>query len=702
MKFKKIKFENYRCFLDGEITFEEHDGKNINLIIGTNGAGKTELLFAFWWVLYGFNFKALKNKEATPYSLNSSIYKEIQSGARESATCTVEVEIEEAGVTYIVERKAEFKKTAQSVTNKEYQSIRYYKPNYELSLPIRDEAEVNKLLTRIIPKAILNGIVFDGERMKQLSSVDETSVKAIAGVVNDITNVELIEQCKVTFEQIQRNLNKKAKKIAKQNGNVSLSALIAEIDDLQRSVNKAKKTKSDLLDSITSLRMQAQELSLQLDDIKEARLLEAQRKEARSELEKEENHKTQCIHDFMVSICDGYLMCCEPVFADVETLLKEYDVPAELTVPAVNNILVRPRCICGNSWTPEMRKTLESLRENLPPDNINSAMGEKVHQLRIQSSDKKKAVKGDFDELRSCNEKIKQLKDRIASLSIQITKSGSEAAEEIEKRHERIQNDIVDQTASMKNIDERLPAMERDLEAKKKVKTAMSQSKDESVVIDKESAFVEKCIRALEQLNKINRMTALQQINERLQAAYQMLSDDYSLGRRIYIVQYDDSSRFQLITYYEEKYKEKMDYMKAQGRIKSLKAAGFSGAEVEETAIISCAQSSSTGQSKMNTLAFVKAILDYANDPGREGVFEVTKNYPLLIDAPFGDIFDKNLEKSAETLHLFTHQIILMLAKESYSSVQGYISPYVSTVHKFTKEENEDHSTVGPIALEEI
>lgn len=38
MKFKKIKFENYRCFLDGEITFEEHDGKNINLIIGTNGA----------------------------------------------------------------------------------------------------------------------------------------------------------------------------------------------------------------------------------------------------------------------------------------------------------------------------------------------------------------------------------------------------------------------------------------------------------------------------------------------------------------------------------------------------------------------------------------------------------------------------------------------------------------------------------------
>ena len=60
MRFKKIKFDNYRCFLNGEIEFCEKDGKNINLILGNNGAGKTEVLFAFWWLLYGFNFKQNK------------------------------------------------------------------------------------------------------------------------------------------------------------------------------------------------------------------------------------------------------------------------------------------------------------------------------------------------------------------------------------------------------------------------------------------------------------------------------------------------------------------------------------------------------------------------------------------------------------------------------------------------------------------
>ncbi len=68
MRFRKIKFNNYRCFLNGELEFAETGDKNINLILGNNGAGKTEVLFAFWWLLYGFNFRQLKNKEATPYT----------------------------------------------------------------------------------------------------------------------------------------------------------------------------------------------------------------------------------------------------------------------------------------------------------------------------------------------------------------------------------------------------------------------------------------------------------------------------------------------------------------------------------------------------------------------------------------------------------------------------------------------------------
>ncbi|MFR1612157.1 MAG: AAA family ATPase [Lachnospiraceae bacterium] len=702
MRFKKIKFDNYRCFLNGEIEFCEKDGKNINLILGNNGAGKTEVLFAFWWLLYGFNFKQLKNKEATPYALNFSLYKSIQDGERNSASCSVEAEIEDGDTTYIVNRTAKYEKKPTTIAVTESQSIRYYKDNYELSLPVRDEAEVNKILTRIIPKPILNGIVFDGERMKQLSSLDDSSVKAIAGVINDITNVELLEQCHLTFEQVQKAINKKAKQIAKQKGNVSLNALIGEIDELQTKVNKARSERQECVEKVADLKLQSRELSLQLDDIKEARLLEKQRREARTELEQEEARKANAIHSFTTSIADGYLASCKQLFSDVEQLLVEYDVPADLTVPAAKNILARPKCICGNTWTEEMIAELNSLIRKLPPDNINSAMGEKVHQLRVASGDKRKAVKNDFDSLNESNEKIKQLKDRIASLSTQITKSGSEAAEEIENRYQKLQDEIIRLSANLQNIDSRLPGMDKDLEAKKKLKATLSQGEADTITIEKESAFVEKCLIALEKIKGANRITALKQINKRLQEAYKMLSDDYDLGRRIYIVQYDQVSMFQIITYFENQYQDTLSNMQKKGTVASLKAMGQSDEEIQETAILSCAQPNSTGQSKMNTLAFVKAILDFANEPQSGGIFEMTKAYPLLIDAPFGDIFDKNLEKSAMSLHAFTHQIILMLAKDSYRDVEDYVGPFVSTVHLFEKEPNEDHSNIIVSSMEEI
>lgn len=47
MKIKRIKYKNYRCFLDAEVVFETTKSKNIALLVGPNGSGKTEMLFSF-------------------------------------------------------------------------------------------------------------------------------------------------------------------------------------------------------------------------------------------------------------------------------------------------------------------------------------------------------------------------------------------------------------------------------------------------------------------------------------------------------------------------------------------------------------------------------------------------------------------------------------------------------------------------------
>lgn len=92
MKFIRAKYSNYRCFKDVEVFFDTDLEKNISLVIAPNGGGKTEMLFSFWWVLYGFEFSDLKGKEPTPYSLNSSLYNEVSNGLSKSATSLMELE----------------------------------------------------------------------------------------------------------------------------------------------------------------------------------------------------------------------------------------------------------------------------------------------------------------------------------------------------------------------------------------------------------------------------------------------------------------------------------------------------------------------------------------------------------------------------------------------------------------------------------
>ena len=80
MRINRIKYKNYRCFLDAEVVFETSAEKNIALLVGPNGAGKTEMLFSFWWVLYGFDFSQLQNKDAAPYALNSDLHRKLENG----------------------------------------------------------------------------------------------------------------------------------------------------------------------------------------------------------------------------------------------------------------------------------------------------------------------------------------------------------------------------------------------------------------------------------------------------------------------------------------------------------------------------------------------------------------------------------------------------------------------------------------------
>ena len=67
MLLKSIKLVNFRQFINESIDFAEgKDGKNVTIILGENGTGKTTFAQAFFWCLYGdteFSDKIMLNRK---------------------------------------------------------------------------------------------------------------------------------------------------------------------------------------------------------------------------------------------------------------------------------------------------------------------------------------------------------------------------------------------------------------------------------------------------------------------------------------------------------------------------------------------------------------------------------------------------------------------------------------------------------------
>ena len=95
MIIKKISLENFQCYC-GSLSENEFDfSEGVNIITGNNGAGKSKLFNAFYWVLFGQIFTShewLPGKQLG-HSFVSNRAK-AKAGDEERVNCSVQLILE--------------------------------------------------------------------------------------------------------------------------------------------------------------------------------------------------------------------------------------------------------------------------------------------------------------------------------------------------------------------------------------------------------------------------------------------------------------------------------------------------------------------------------------------------------------------------------------------------------------------------------
>ena len=697
MRICSIKYENYRCFRDVFFDFRKtNKSKNIALIVAPNGGGKTEMLFSFWWVLYGFGFEKLKGKESTAYSLNSALYHELANSVRcQEKSCSVELTFEIDGTEYTLKRTETFSKEPNcpitSVTSVILSSV---KPNGETTIPEEDSAEVERILNRIIPQKILSGILFDGERMKQLSSIDEDSKNAVEGVIKHITNEELFEMCKTELGELKKKVDKEIRKVGQAKNNISLTQIEERIADFEKRRDSDQATFETDKENLAQCSLELENVRNKLEQHRESHNYEQQRKQLREGLESARKDLERYTENFFDDLWYGYTLITKKLVNEVRKIVQSEDLPGGLTADAVRSILQRENCICGHCLNDEEKNVLKALISKLPPENINSTILEMARHAELDRDTAKKRLMRVFNEVQNTESTIAKTKSDIDSISSLITEGASNIILELEKRQRNLDAKKEKLRVEIDQMGSNVESYNKMLDQLLAQRKTFTKADEDTRLLEKKDSFIRKCLKALIAIDEFNKRESLKRINEKINDAYSILSEDYSRGKRLYVIQYDNADKYGMVSYLQRQYDELYEQSSRNGVIDSYHSDNKSDDEIKELIILKIRESNSTGQSKINTLAFAKAILDYSSEVRDDDSTELTKSYPFLIDSPFTELTDGNLEMSAKNIHSFSEQLILMISGDSLSGVKSFIEPYVACLYELQKNEGESNSSL--------
>ena len=86
--------------------------------------------------------------------------------------------------------------------------------------------------------------------------------------------------------------------------------------------------------------------------------------------------------------------------------------------------------------------------------------------------------------------------------------------------------------------------------------------------------------------------------------------------------------------------------------------------------------------------------MDYSREERSADSTEISRSYPFLIDSPFTELSDGNLQQSSAAIHSFADQIILLISNESLSGVQDNLEQYVSQTYEIIGNAGDNNSTL--------
>ncbi|NJM89869.1 MAG: AAA family ATPase [Hydrococcus sp. RU_2_2] len=405
LRLKQIRLKNWKCYREQKIQFDLNTDKNIWIVFGQNGYGKTSLLEAILWCLYGN--EGISTKKLPDYFNRIALKK------RKQINLSVQLNFEENGKNYFISRQATliWRGTTPIVTPDE--------PTFNEDGKQRNNPR--EYIDSILPKSCKEFFFFDGveiQRYAQLTQTDETknAIEQILGIP-ELKNLR--EDADKALKQIEKDLNKAS--AANQTLKQKTDRLATLQEDIALRTGQLQQAKQDLENSIKIFE-DCQEKARQIEDLNEKFKKLDDRDREKRYLEQEREKAQEAVENAFKKIS---LPLMREFMQEVHDDLQRKNIKKtglSVSLKQLRELLNSDRCLCGRCMDDEsrnyIRQTLEELKgseslsqEIIQQNNIQTQLSRLLSDRNLDLNEillKRDRLVDDIDELQQTIDNIKQ------------------------------------------------------------------------------------------------------------------------------------------------------------------------------------------------------------------------------------------------------------------------------------------------------
>lgn len=365
LEIQKITLENYRQYYGKQTIELETDGnRNVNIIEGQNGAGKSNILNAVTLCFYGKETHLKDEKESGletyPYVNRKKLS---ETDDNEAAHGSIEITLGRNEPEYVFSRGFRTIKLPDGG----YSSVLDDKVQLKQKIG-QDWKTIDQPSTRlnqILPASVHEYFLFDGERLDDF--FDQDYQERVKTGLLDVSHIELIESSIKHLKNVRKDVDAQ---IDDEGGEAEQKR--KEKERAQEEVEKAEEKLTTTKRDIENTQQLIADIDTKLRDSSDPDVRQKQqRRQFLSSQLKEERKNIELIKQNAGEslITAGQVLYAqkplEYTYEELNELSKKGELPPKIQSKFIEDLIDEGVCICGDPLDEEHEKHLESLQEQM-------------------------------------------------------------------------------------------------------------------------------------------------------------------------------------------------------------------------------------------------------------------------------------------------------------------------------------------------